>query len=122
MPRVIHFEIPVDNPDRAVKFYSSVFGWKMDKWEGPQDYWLITTGEETEAGINGAITKREGLVTSVTNTIDVPALDEFVKKVVARGGKTMMPKTSVPGVGYMAYCRDTEGNLFGLMQADPSAK
>ena len=56
MARVVHFEIPVDNPDRAVKFYTDVFGWKIEKWEGPIDYWLITTGEENEPGINGALT------------------------------------------------------------------
>jgi len=55
------------------------------------------------------------------NTIDVPSIDEFIKKIVKAGGKVVAKKTTVPGVGYMAYCADTEGNVFGTMQADPSA-
>lgn len=58
MPRVVHFELSADNPDRAVKFYTKVFNWKIEKWAGPQDYWLITTGGEKEPGINGAIMQR----------------------------------------------------------------
>ena len=122
MPRVVHFEIPADNPDRAVKFYSSVFNWKVEEWAGPQDYWLVTTGAEGQPGINGAIMRRQDPVTAVTNTLDVPSVDDFVKKVVASGGKIVSPKMPIPGVGYFAYCRDTEGNLFGIMQADMSAK
>ncbi len=121
MPRVIHFEIPADEPKRAVKFYAEVFGWKIDKWEGPVDYWLAHTGEEGETGIDGAITPRENLKVTV-NTIDVPSLDDFVQKVVEAGGKVVVPKQAVPGVGYMSYCADSEGNVFGMMQADPSAQ
>ncbi|MBI2836544.1 MAG: VOC family protein [Chloroflexi bacterium] len=122
MPRVIHFEIPVDNPDRATKFYSSVFGWKIEKLGGPEDYWLITTGKDEEPGINGALTRRQEPVTATTNAISVPSVDAFLSKVAANGGKTVMPKTAISGVGYMAYCRDTEGNLFSIFQDDTSAK
>jgi predicted enzyme related to lactoylglutathione lyase len=80
MARVVHFELPADNPDRAVKFYSDVFGWKIKKWEGPVDYWLITTGEEKEPGINGAITTRAER-SIVTNTIEVPSVDECIKNI-----------------------------------------
>ena len=58
MPRVIHFEIPADNPDRAVRFYSDVFGWQFNKWEGPVEYWLITTGADGQPGINGGMLRR----------------------------------------------------------------
>lgn len=58
MTRVIHFEIASDNPERAAKFYKEVFDWKIEKWEGPVDYWLVTTGKENEPGINGAIMER----------------------------------------------------------------
>jgi predicted enzyme related to lactoylglutathione lyase len=119
MLRVTHFELPADDPERAVAFYQKVFGWKINKWEGPVDYWLITTGENA-SGINGAIMRREN-VTNTVNTVDVPSLDEFSQKVVAAGGKVMTPKTAIPGVGYFAYCTDTEGNLFGIMQDDPAA-
>jgi predicted enzyme related to lactoylglutathione lyase len=115
MPRVIHFEIPAEDPVRAVEFYQKVFDWKIQKWEGPVDYWLVKTGQEDEPGIDGAIKERvenEG----THNTIDVPFIDEFVQKIEEAGGKVLMPKTEIPGIGYHAYCQDTEGNIFGLME------
>jgi predicted enzyme related to lactoylglutathione lyase len=122
MPRVIHFEIPADNPERAVKFYQKVFDWKIEKWAGPVDYWLVSTGEDKELGINGAITDKSGYVTVTTNTVSVASYEDAVKKIMDAGGEVLMPKTAVPGVGYMTYCKNTEGNLFGIMQSDPSAK
>jgi len=121
MPRVVHFEISADNPDRAAKFYSSVFGWTFKKWEGPQEYWLITTGAEGQPGINGGLMRREGPQPCV-NTVDVPSVDEFVAKVTKNGGKVVVPKMAVPGVGHFAYCQDTEGTTFGIMQFDESAR
>ena len=121
MPRVTHFEFYVDDPERVVKFYQEVFGWKITKWEGPVDYWLVTTGEEGEPGIDGAIARRTNGVTT-RNVIDVPSLDEFIEKIVNAGGKVVMPKQAVPGVGYSAYCADTDGHVFGLMETDPSAQ
>ena len=120
MARVVHFEVPADDPDAVAKFYSEVFGWKIDKWEGPVDYWLVTTGEEGQAGINGAIMKRDGPQSSITNMIEVTSIDETVEKVTASGGEILAPKMPVPGVGYAAYFRDVEGNVFGLMQPDES--
>jgi predicted enzyme related to lactoylglutathione lyase len=117
----VHFELAVDDPERAVKFYRSVFGWQIDKWNGPTDYWLVTTGESSAAGINGALTRRsEGFMNTV-NTVDVPSVDEAIAKIEANGGKILMPKSPVPGIGWLAYAQDTEGNNFGLMQADESA-
>jgi hypothetical protein len=121
LSRVIHFEIAAENPERAVKFYQKVFGWKIEKW-GPVEYWLVTTGEDKEPGINGAITEKNGYVTSTTNTIGVSSFDDALEKILEAGGKQLMPKTAVPGIGYMTYCKDTEGNVFGIMQNDPSAK
>ena len=121
MPRPVHFEIPADEPERAVKFYQDVFGWKTHKWDGPADYWLIRTGEEGEPGIDGGIAKRQpGAVTAIS--LDVPAVDEFAAKVEAAGGKIVVPKTAVPGVGWLVYCQDTEGNVFGMMEEDAEAK
>jgi predicted enzyme related to lactoylglutathione lyase len=121
MPRVVHFELAVDDPERAVNFYRSVFGWQIDKWSGPTDYWLVTTGESSEVGINGALTRRsEGFMNTV-NTVDVPSVDEAVAKIEANGGKILMPKSPIPGIGWLAYAQDTEGNNFGLMQSDESA-
>jgi len=121
VPRVIHFEINADNPSRAVKFYENTFGWKITKWKGPVDYWLVKTGEEKEPGIDGAIMERSDKG-AVFMFVDVPSVDEFLKKIVKAGGKVVTKKTAIPGVGYSAYCKDTEGNVFGLIQNDSSAK
>ncbi len=121
MPRVVHFEIPADEPERAVEFYSRIFNWRIEKWQGPVDYRLITTGEEGEPGIDGALARRDQSMGAV-NTINVPSVDDLTEKIEAAGGKVIAPKMTVPGVGWMAYCEDTEGNVFGPMQDDPSAK
>jgi hypothetical protein len=121
MPRVVHFEIDANNPERAVKFYEKVFGWKLTKWEGPIEYWLISTGKENEPGIDGGLARRTMSEPSTVNTIDVPSVDEFVKKVEGNGGSIIRPKMAVLGVGYMAYFKDPEGNIFGMMERDESA-
>jgi len=121
MGRVIHFEIPVSEPDRAAAFYQRVFGWKFDKWDGPIEYWMVNTGAEGAPGINGGMLKR-GDVTTTTNTVGVDSVDASVAAVKKAGGKLITPKTPIPGVGYFAYCEDTEGNLFGVLQADANAK
>ena len=84
------------------------------------DYWLATTGSKEAPGIDGAIMRREG-DTTVIDTIDVPSVDEFIKKIKAGGGKVVRPKTEVPGVGYMAYFKDTEGNTLGIFEALPGS-
>ena len=120
MKRVVHFELAADDPGRAVKFYEDVFGWNIQKWEGPIDYWLITTGEDSEPGINGAIKEKIDPRQTTVNTIDVPSVDDFQKRIENAGGKILKPKTEIPGVGFHAYCEDTEGNIFGIMEGRPS--
>ncbi len=124
MPRVVHFEINAEKPERAVKFYKKVFGWKIMKWEGPVDYWLIETGEKDEPGIDGGLSKRTEAESepSTVNTIDVSSVDEFAKKVEKNGGTIVVPKHAVPGVGWIVYFKDTEGNMFSMMEEDESAK
>lgn len=122
MPRVVHFEICADDPARATKFYSKVFGWKIEKWPGSQEYWLASTGTDTEMGINGAIMKRPDPKAATINTIGVGSVDDFAARVTRNGGKVLTAKMPIPGVGYFAYCLDTEGNQFGIMQPDTSAK
>jgi predicted enzyme related to lactoylglutathione lyase len=119
MPRVIHFEINADDPDRAVKFYTEALGWKISKW-GPMEYWLIQTGEAGELGIDGAIMARENDRTTV-NTISVPSLDEFSKRVEKAGGQVVSPRQTIAGIGYHSYCLDSEGNMFGILEEDSSA-
>lgn len=122
MARVIHFEIPADNPERAAAFYTKAFGWEFQKWGGPTDYWLANTGPNTEPGINGGVLKRPFPGAVTCNTIGVESLDDAVAAVQGAGGQLAVPKMAIPTVGWLAYCVDPEGNTFGLMQADPTAK
>jgi predicted enzyme related to lactoylglutathione lyase len=120
MPRVIHFEVHTDDPKRAIAFYENVFGWKVKKWDGPMDYWFLNTGEDDKPGIDGGIVRRmEQRHTNIV--IDVPSVDEYLEKVVDAGGKVLMPKATVLGIGYIGYCEDTEGNAFAIMESDQKA-
>ena len=126
MSRVVHFEIHADDPQRAANFYQHVFGWQINKWEGTEDYWLIITGADSEPGINGAILKRQqpingDAVIAYVCTIDVNSVDEAIEKITSTGGTIALPKMAVPQVGWLAYAKDTEGNIFGVMQSDHSA-
>lgn len=119
MGRVIHFEIPVDDPDRAQTFYRTVFGWEIAGWGGPIDYRLATTGPEDEPGINGALTRRSE--TSAWLHVGVDSVDEALARIEAAGGSAVTQKQPIPGVGFMAYCRDSEGNGIGVYEDDPTA-
>lgn len=127
MGRVTHFEIHAADTERAVGFYSALLGWEFQKWGGPMDYWLISTGPEGTPGINGGLMKRQhpisgndGVIAYVC-TASVTDLDVRVARALQLGGATALPKMPVPGVGWLAYLKDTEGNVFGLMQPDPTA-
>ncbi|MCA1850081.1 MAG: VOC family protein [Acidobacteria bacterium] len=123
MPRVVHFEIPADDLSRAVKFYADVFGWQLRKWDGPDEYWLAITGDDSQPGINGGLMKRADFPNFIApiNTIEVPSVDDFSRAVVEHGGQIVVPKTTVSGLGYLTYCQDTEGNTFGILQVDRNA-
>src|SRR5277367_2255405 len=122
MSRIVHFELPADNPDRATEFYKKVFGWQFQKWAGPMEYWMITTGPGEQPGINGGLQRRPHPGASTVNTVGVASVDEAVAAIEKNGGKVAVPKMAVPTIGYLAYCVDTEGNTFGIMQSDPAAK
>jgi uncharacterized protein len=127
MSRVMHFEIHAENPERAIGFYKAVFGWEFTLWDGgPMDYWMIKTGEDGTPGINGGMLRRHGVidgtaVTAYVCTIGVSNLDESVEKASQGGGIIALPKMPIPGMGWLAYVKDTEGNVFGMMQPDPDA-
>jgi predicted enzyme related to lactoylglutathione lyase len=127
MPRVVHFEIHADDPERAVRFYQNLFGWQITKWDGPAEYWLLKTGSPGQPGIDGGLLRRRGpqqgdAVIAYVCTIDVPSVDEYTEKATREGAQVVLPKMAIPNVGWLVYCKDTEGNIFGMMQPDPAAR
>lgn len=122
MGRVAHFEIAADNPEAAALFYNRVFGWEIRTWDGHGDYLLVLTGEDAEVpGINGAIIPRAKAPAGSVNLVDVPSLDTALVRVVEQGGAIVSSRTIVPSIGYIAYCRDPEGNAFGLIERSVTA-
>lgn len=136
MNRVVHFEIHSARPERAAKFYSDVFGWDVKEWVIPgaslpdeNRYWMATTGPDNEPGINGGIMFRRGQgpfegqpVNAYVCTIGVESVDKSVEKALKAGGTLAVPRMPIPGVGWLAYCKDLDGNIFGMMQDDEGAK
>jgi uncharacterized protein len=126
MPRVIHFEIHAEQPDRAIRFYTDLFGWTFTHWAGPVDYWVIRTGEPGEPGIDGGLLRRHGpingdSVIAHVCTVDVPSLADAMERARAGGGTLALDRMAIPGVGWLAYMKDPEGNIFGMMESDPAA-
>ncbi|MFA4930294.1 MAG: VOC family protein [Patescibacteria group bacterium] len=123
---IIHFEIPVDDVERARKFYGESFGWGFSRFEMPEDeYWLVQTTEmdekmkPTSPGINGGMMKRKDPSQPFMNYITVESIDEMIKVIEKNGGLMVMPKMEIgQGMGYMAAFKDTEGNLMGLHQEE----
>jgi uncharacterized protein len=129
MARVVHFEIHAEDPERAVRFYTTVFGWEFTKWDGPADYWLVKTGPDSQPGINGGLLRRHGpgsvagqAVNAYACTAQVDSVDATAQAIASNGGAIVVPKMTIQGVGWLVYATDTEGNIFGVMQRDPTAK
>jgi predicted enzyme related to lactoylglutathione lyase len=120
--RPIHFEMHSPDPAAAQQFFGEVFGWQFNKWDGPLEYWLITTGDGKHSGIDGGLLRSQDGQARTVNTLSVEDVDAFVAKVVAAGGTIAVPKMAIAGVGWLAYCIEPTGNLFGIMQDDPAAK
>jgi predicted enzyme related to lactoylglutathione lyase len=128
MAGVVHFEIPTDNNERANTFYQSAFGWNLIPMQGMDYTSAITTPSDEQTGmpsapgaINGALFPRtDNLKTPVIN-IDVEDLDAALAQVESAGGSVAQAKDAVPGMGYFAYFKDTEGNILGLWQTDSTA-
>ena len=125
MPKVVHFELPFDDAARANKFYADVFGWESSKFEGgPEEYYLQQTGGDDEPyGIGGALIERAAALNrgGTLVVLGVDDLDAYIGKVTAAGAEIVTPRTPIPGVGYFANFRDTEGNVVGMFQDDNSA-
>jgi len=127
MGRPIHFEIHASDPAASREFYEQVFGWAFQQW-GEMPYWVVTTGEEGRPGINGGLVPRQGdqpttgaAVNAFVVTVDVDDLDATTEAALKLGGEVRLPRMPVPGVGWLAYLADPDGNLFGVMQTDESA-
>jgi predicted enzyme related to lactoylglutathione lyase len=121
MNRFVHFELATDDPEKTAAFYREVFGWQIQKWEGPVEYWLVTTGDDSAPGINGGLMKTGGEFRGTVNTIGVEDIDEAIDRVKANGGEIVLEKDAIPGVGYQAYIKDNMGIIIGLHQEDPNA-
>lgn len=123
MPRVIHFEIHADDPQRAMSFYGRLFGWEFQGYGGPAEYWLVVTGKDPEPGIDGGLMRRQGgsgdRINSYVCVVGVDDIDAAIARARALGAPEALPKQEIPGVGWSAYFKDTEGNVFGLYQALP---
>jgi predicted enzyme related to lactoylglutathione lyase len=111
-----------------MRFYGELFGWKFTSWTGG-GYWQVKTGEPPEPGIDGGLLQRRGpppaegqAVNAFICTVGVNSVEEVLARAIALGGQLALPKMAVPGVGWLAYAKDPEGNIFGLHQTDPSAR
>ena len=126
MARIVHFEVHAANPERAAKFYESVFDWKF-RHIPAIDYWMISTGEGP--GIDGGMLRRRGdppvpgqAVNAHMCTIGVDDIDTSMKAALEAGATLALPKMAIPNTGHVAYLIDPEGNIFGVFQNDPVAK
>jgi predicted enzyme related to lactoylglutathione lyase len=107
--RVVHFEIPANQPEALTRFYGDLFGWKFRKADLPgPEYWLCDTGSDGP-GINGAVMQRQDPRQPWMNYVDVPDIDEAIGKATALGATVALPKMPVPGAG-------AQGNLCGLWE------
>ncbi len=129
MSKVVHFEIPADDLERAKSFYGKVFGWQIDSWpmqNGGVYTGLTTTAVDektmtpTEPGaINGGMTLRDTATPAPVITIDVEHIDAALAEIEAAGGSTVTPRTAIPGMGAFGYFKDSEGNVMGLWETTP---
>ncbi len=123
MPTIVHFDLPVNDIERAKKFYEKLFAWNFNKVPMTEPYYLIETKDlEGNPGVRGGMGKRMAPEQRISNYIGVTSVDEYLVKVIKLGGNIIMQKTAVSGWGYLAICVDTENNTFGLWEEDSGAK
>ncbi|HEY9757739.1 MAG TPA: VOC family protein [Oculatellaceae cyanobacterium] len=121
---IIHFEIPANDVEKVKKFYSDLFGWKIEKLP-TMEYYSVTTvpmdekGNLLRPGVNGGLYKREQAMQQPVNYIYVESVDEYSQKVTSLGGKIVVPKMEVQGMGWFALAQDPEGNTFGIFEVKP---
>lgn len=131
MGRLVHFEIHVDDMDRAKRFYGEIFGWTFEDWSeyAGMPYLGVITGSDDQLGINGALMQRQGPppepnqpVNGYACTMGVEDYDTIEAKILEHGGVVALPKYALPGMAWQGYYKDTEGNTFGVHQPDENAK
>ena len=115
--KAVHFTIPVDEPERASAFYRGVMGWELVRM-GPIDYWTIAGGSGD--GIDGGVVLRAQDDSVVALYLEVADIDQALADVDRLGGRRVTSRLPVPGTGWIARFIDSEGNLIGLFQAEPS--
>jgi predicted enzyme related to lactoylglutathione lyase len=120
MSKVVHFEIPADDPERAVVFYRDVLGWESSQF-GDVPYWLVRAGEEGELGADGAISGRDEIHRTPVVVASVADIAAALDRVRTHGGLILQEQLPIPGMGWSAYFRDPEGNTIGLFQSDQAA-
>jgi len=122
MPRISYLDFSAEDPERAVNFYSKIFGWQINKWDGPMEFWEIKTGEPNELGIDGGLSKRDRIGQWTTPFINVSSVELYIAKIEAEGGRIIQPKAAIPGIGYTMLFKDTESNTIGLFEENKNAK
>jgi predicted enzyme related to lactoylglutathione lyase len=120
MAKVIQFEINTRDPQRTIRFYREVFGWRIEERKGLVASWSITAGPDSEPGINGGLLQMPAADPGTWHVVEVASIDECLDKVVAAGGQVFASKRAITGKGWDAYVQDPEGNVFGLFEADES--
>lgn len=119
--RVVHFEIPCNDPEKTMKFFKEVFRWSFQQF-GNEQYWVTMTGDPKTPGINGGLMKKRDPKQPIVNSINVSSIDESIRQIEKAGGKIVVPKMPIPSVGWLAYFTDPDGNIHGVYQDDPGAK
>jgi predicted enzyme related to lactoylglutathione lyase len=121
MSAIVHFDVPTEDVERAKKFYSALFGWKFESFPDMQYYLFTTTNLDGSPGVGGGMGKRMEPSQRMMNYFGVPSIDAAMKQVKSLGGKILSEKMAVPGMGFLANCMDTEGNMFGLWEENTQA-
>ena len=118
--RPVHFEIPCNDPQKTMEFFKKVFGWTFQQF-GTEEFWMAKTGDEGTPGINGGIMKKIDPAQPVVNSINVENIEKSILDITQEGGQIVVPKMPIPGVGWLAYFKDPDGNIHGIYQDDRNA-
>ena len=124
-PTLKHFSINADDIARARRFYEKIFGWTFEPW-GPPDFYMIGMGEP-ESGMRGSLQRRRALapglkLNGLECTFAVDDVEKVAAAVRANGGRVLMERTILPGIGELIFFQDPEGNVAGAMRYDETVE